>query len=122
MTPARWHALITSVSLVGLTPHVELLYADSPWGPVVCITRWVHHVDEEHEVSRTPEPVTAVYPLPLSLDEDAGARWLLWHVQQNLAHEAAEFFTVNGNRPFDPHAQPQVGGTWPGCGRPGGGQ
>lgn len=116
MTPAAWSTLIASVSLAGLQPRVELRYADSPWGPVVAITRYVPAIE--------PTPpglveVNVVYPLPLAVDPDGAARWLLFHVQQNLAHEVAEFFRVNGKRIFDPH-RPQGTGPWSGCEQRGG--
>src|SRR5688572_8603081 len=41
--------------------------------------------------------------LPRFRDEKALEDWLMWRIERIESHEAREFFTVDGKRPFDPH-------------------
>lgn len=95
-----WKRLIGRVNLDRLTPKVTLRYADHQTGPVVVITRVVCDVTDP---SAPPAEVSAVYNLPCVEHELGALNVLCWFVQQNLAHEVAEHFTVDGKRPFDPH-------------------
>lgn len=98
--PEWWRLFISKVSLAGLTPKIEFSYADSPWGPLVIVTREV--LD-----AKTGEPtkISVAYP-PSGLGVDP-LRYLRDLAAGNLGHEVNEFFTYDGTRPFYPHAVPR---------------
>lgn len=70
-------------------------------GQHLVITASVLDAEAEAEVY-TLLNVHSMLP-PLS-DIDALNRWLLWRLSRLEVHEAREFFRVNGEVVFDPHA------------------
>jgi hypothetical protein len=99
VSAVQWKNLIARTSLEGLTPRVTLRYADHVWGPAVVVSREVRDAK-----TGRPEEISAVYNLP-PYEWGRSERVLLYLVEQNLAHEAAEFFRVDGEKLFDPHAR-----------------
>jgi len=87
-----WPTFLTRVSFPGLLPAVAVRYADSPYGPLLVITRQV-----------LPHEVSAAYPaLPFTRDMSA-LRYIRELVGGNFRHEVDEALQLDGRVVFNPH-------------------
>lgn len=102
-----WREVIEGCSLGHLVPEVTLRHTDVVGGEGVVISRRVRHRD-----TGAWGEISVTYPLPAPAylwpdargHQRAMCRFLLQHVQMNLAHEVSENFCFRGERVFDPHA------------------
>lgn len=98
MTPEEWKSLIERTSLAGLVPKMTLRYADYVTGPTVVITREVRDV-----VDGLLKEISVAYALPASTCPWTPSAFLRFYVEQNLSHEVAEHYAVDGLKIFHPH-------------------
>lgn len=80
---------------------VESSTWEGPW------IRIVATVPNAYDASGAPIDIGIDSPIPFPLirtDEDF-ITWLMWRIWVMESHEAREFFTFDGNKPFDPHAE-----------------
>lgn len=106
-TPADWIALVNQVWFTNLNGwySVYAVEAQAPEGVMIIIDRIV----PDRKTGEERQFAVAYRVIPGAVSERRALRHILWLVEQNLYHDAAECMIVRREdgtieRPFDPHA------------------